>query len=87
MNSRCDEEERYCEDCTILIEALRDMEQQCREAEDESLRTDSFLSFRETEILVRDEQAYLARLEKLQRRRNCALELLLKHQALEHAER
>jgi hypothetical protein len=29
----------------------------------------------------------LARLEKLQRRRNCALELLLKHQALEHAER
>jgi hypothetical protein len=25
---------RYCEACRVLTEALRDMEQQCREAED-----------------------------------------------------
>jgi len=77
---------RYCEDCRVLTEALRDMEQQCREAEDGSYR--EFPSSRGgIDALTRAEDAYLARLNKLQRRRDCALEVLLKHQILEHRER
>jgi hypothetical protein len=34
--------------------------------------------------LLCEENAYLARMKKLEHRRNCALEVLLKHQSLEH---
>ncbi len=76
---------RYCEDCRVLTEALRDMEQQCREAEDEAYR--DFTNSRDVDEMTREEDAYLAKLSKLQRRRDCALEVLLKHQGLEHVER
>ena len=78
------EMEFYCEDCRILIDALRDMEDQCREAEDQRLSTASIPSISAMHQTVEDEMLYLGRLEKLQRRRDCALEVLLKHQRLEH---
>jgi hypothetical protein len=78
---------RYCEDCRVLTEALRDMEQQCRETEDGRYRGLSLPSSSSVDVLTREEDAYLARLSKLQRRRDCALEVLLKHQSLEHRER
>ena len=74
---------RYCEDCRILTEALQEMEQQCREAEDEGLPVNSPCSSGHVEALTSPEEAYLAKLRKLQRRRDCALEVLLKHQGLE----
>jgi hypothetical protein len=73
----------HCGDCDVLTDALRDLEQQCREVEDGRalngirLRKDFDVSFQE-------EQDYLARLKKLEHRRDCALEVLLKHQRLEH---
>lgn len=72
----------YCEDCRILTEALRDMEQQCREAEDE--RFQEPFRCRSGEYLGCEENRYLTKLYRLQRRRDCALEVLLKHQSLEH---
>lgn len=78
---------RYCEDCRVLTDALRDMEQQCCEAEDERYRDSPFCSGSDIDALTREEDAYLAKLSKLQRRRDCALEVLLKHQGLEHGER
>jgi hypothetical protein len=77
---------RYCGDCRVLTEALRDMEQQCREAEDDHYR-DFPISRCDIDALDRVENAYLAKLSKLQRRRDCALEVLLKHQGLEHSGR
>jgi hypothetical protein len=78
---------RYCEDCRVLTDALRDMEQQCREAEDGRYQGLCLSSGTGVDRLIREEDAYLARLSKLQRRRDCALEVLLKHQILEHIER
>ena len=77
----------YCEDCRVLTEALRDLEQQYREVEDERLHSVSVLSRGGTDRIIRDECAYLLKLGKLQRRRNFALEVLLKHQRLEHGDR
>lgn len=75
---------RYCEDCLVLMDALRDMEQQCREAEDEGLHKSSSSYRRENRTLDNQEEFYLAKLGKLQRRRDAALEVLLKHQSIEH---
>jgi hypothetical protein len=63
------------------------MEQQCREAEDESRIDFSPCSIGDSDRVTRQEDAYLAKLRKLERRRDCALEVLLKHQGLEHAGR
>jgi hypothetical protein len=57
---------------------------QCREIEDERFLGASFFSGTNTSRLIFEEDAYLARLSKLRRRRDCALEVLLKHQSLEH---
>ena len=89
MTDDCLDEEyrapsRHCTDCDVLTEALRDMEQQCREAEDERFRDISLSSKKSSERLIVEEDAYQARLNKLQHRRDCALEVLLKHQSLEH---
>jgi len=75
---------RYCEDCLVLMDALRDMEQQCREVEDESLHASSSLYRRENQTLDNQDELYLAKLGKLQRRRDAALEVLLKPQSIEH---
>lgn len=74
----------YCEDCRILTDALRDMEEQRREIEDERISTSSLLNRGGTELFIRDEEDYLGKLWKLQRRRDSVLEVLLKHQRLEH---
>jgi hypothetical protein len=74
----------YCGDCRVLTEALQDIEQQCREAEDERFQDFSASLTLNVDELTRQEDAYLAKLSKLQHRRNCALEVLLKHQSLEH---
>ena len=81
------ERNSYCEDCRVLTDALRDMEQQCRDTEDERISTASVLSRDGGERFIRDEEDYLAKLWKLQRRRDSALEVLLAHQRLEHSER
>jgi hypothetical protein len=78
---------RYCEDCRILTEALRDMEEQRREAEDERLRGGSLSPSDDIDALDRANEAYMEKLRKLEHRRDCALEVLFKHQALDHAER
>jgi hypothetical protein len=75
---------QYCEDCRVLTEALRDMEQQCREAEDERFREIRLRG--DADAVGREEERYIAKLSKLERRRDSALEVLLKHQRLEHAE-
>ncbi|PYX94630.1 MAG: hypothetical protein DMG71_11935 [Acidobacteria bacterium] len=85
MNHKYEAEIRHCFDCDTLTEALRDLEQQCREAEDKR-RCEAVLSLiNDYDEMIRDEERYLARIRKLEHRRNCALELLLKHQRLEHA--
>ena len=81
--SEIDSGDRYaCDDCNVLVEALRDAEKQCREAEDERLQhartTKSF------EAILTEEQQFLAKIKKLEHRRDCALEVLAKHQRLEH---
>ena len=75
---------RHCTDCDILIDALRDMEQQCREAEDERFRDLSVFSTKSFDRLNFEEDEYQEKLNRLQHRRDCALEVLLKHQSLEH---
>jgi hypothetical protein len=80
----CGTRRTYCEDCRVLTEALRDMEQQCREVEDGRYLGLSLSSTDSIDRLTREEDVYLERLSKLQRRRDCALEVLLKHQGLEH---
>jgi hypothetical protein len=79
-----DKDSPHCTDCDILIDALRDFEQQCREAEDRRHQDLALLVSKNQNELLREERTYLERLKKLEHRRNCALEVLLKHQSLEH---
>ncbi len=82
----CDEETRRCEDCDVLLEALRDAEQQCREFEDAGARVaERSWAAGFSDELLQEENDRLARLRKLERRRDCALDVLLKHQRLDHS--
>jgi hypothetical protein len=78
-----------CGDCETLTEALRDAEQQCREAEDEPARVAMGQPLSQvtepSKEPVDEEREYLMKIGKLEHRRNCALEVLLKHQRLEHS--
>ena len=76
-----------CEDCQILTEALQEIEQQRREAERQGPRAEFSSLARQANDYTRDEITYLAKLEKLRRRRDCALEVLFQHQKIEHPER
>jgi hypothetical protein len=80
----CELEYHYCEGCKILTDALRDMELQCREAEDERTQQASAHSRKSGSQLDYDEETFLTKLAKLERRRDFALEVLLRHQSLEH---
>ena len=73
-----------CGDCEVLMEALRDAEQQCREAEDKRAQIAATFPVKTVEQLFDDEREYSVKMDKLEHRRNCALEVLLKHQRLEH---
>jgi hypothetical protein len=74
-----------CEGCNVLMEALREAERQCRELEDAGAsRGLSFMKDGSDAAYV-EEQDYLLKLQVLERRRNCALEVLLKHQKFEHS--
>jgi hypothetical protein len=73
----------YCEDCKWLVDAVRDLEQQRREATDQRSREVGFLSKVSSEI-VRGEEVFLSKMKTLELRRNAALDVLAKHQELEH---
>ena len=77
------EESHYCADCEVLTDALRDLEQQRRETQDSRYR-EVISASDSLNHALNGENAYLARMKILERRRNCALEVLLKHQSLEH---
>lgn len=75
---------RHCIDCDVLTEALRDLELQCREVEDNrNIQAASSAQSSFDELLLREVQ-FVNKLKKLEYRRNCALEMLIKHQRLEH---
>lgn len=76
---------KYCGDCETLTEALRDLEQQCREVEDGRMSIVPNLWRRDSDASFNEEEEYLARLKKIEHRRDCALEVLLKHQRMEHS--
>lgn len=73
-----------CANCETLTEALREAEQQCREAEDEWIGIAALYKGTIEECLSK-EREHSMRVLKLERRRNCALEVLLKHQRLDHS--
>jgi len=73
-----------CASCETLTEALREAEQQCREIEDEWASIAATLAKGAIEQLLLSEREHSTRIATLERRRNCALEVLLKHQRLDH---
>ena len=75
---------RQCPECDILLEALRDAEAQCREIEDQRTSEAKLPSHKSYEQRLCDEEKYQAKIKMIERRRDCALEVLLKHQSLEH---
>jgi hypothetical protein len=79
QSSECD-----CSECNCFLEALRDMEQQCREAENARFRELEARSEMTCEQLIHEGHLYQIRMQTLERRRDYALELLAKHQRLEH---
>ena len=76
---------RRCYDCDILVRALRDLEQQCRDVENEQLVNGLIPLSTGSEGWFEKDQQYLAQLREVEHRRNCALEALLRHQRLEHS--
>ena len=74
---------RYCEDCKWLTDAVRDLEQQRREAIDQRNREAASASQSFAE-LVSGEELFISRMKTLDHRRNAALDVLAKHQQLEH---
>jgi hypothetical protein len=74
---------QYCEDCKWLTEAVRDLEQQRREAIDQRNR-EAALPFQSPDELVSGEKLFIVRMRALEHRRNAALDVLAKHQQLEH---
>ena len=79
-----DSSDGYCEECKWLMEAVRDFEQQRREVEDQRMRDAEASVGKTPEEVVRDEMLFLAKSRKLEYRRNAALDVLAKHQQLEH---
>lgn len=75
-----------CSECNYLLEALRDMEQQCREVETARFDELKYRSETSYDQLVGKEHVYQIRMKALEQRRDYALELLMKHQRLEHLE-
>jgi len=74
---------RYCEDCKWLTDAVRDLEQQRRELIDQFSREIGPLSKTSGDI-ARVEETFRAKMRTLDHRRNAALDVLAKHQQLEH---
>jgi hypothetical protein len=73
-----------CSECNYFLDALRDMEQQCREAENSRFRELQCRSEMTYDQLIHEEHVYQVRMQTLEQRRDYALELLMKHQRLEH---
>ena len=74
----------HCADCSWLMDALREVEKQYREADDELNRKVTLApspGSQESSDLAR---VLEEKILKLKCRRDCALDVLLKHQALEH---
>jgi hypothetical protein len=74
---------RYCEDCKWLTEAVRDFEQQRREVMHQHSRgIGPFSKF--SGDLAGSEELFFSKMSTLDHRRNAALDVLAKHQQLEH---
>jgi hypothetical protein len=74
---------RYCENCKWLLEAVRDLEQQRCEAIEKRSRKEGFVS-KFSDELVRREELFLSKMRTIERRRKAALDVLAKHQQLDH---
>jgi hypothetical protein len=77
------DESRYCEHCKWLTEAVRDLELQRREAIDQRNREAALLS-QSPDERVSGEELFIFKMKRLEHRRNAALDVLAKHQQLEH---
>ena len=73
-----------CEDCNVLMDALREAERQCRAVEHERTRKGLTFTKDGSDAAYLEEHDYAQMLKTLEHRRNCALEVLLKHQKFEH---
>jgi len=73
-----------CQSCLVLIEALREHEQQCREFEDRRNEEIGHCVGKTSEQLALEEEIYAQTMRKLKLRRDCAFDVLVAHQRLEH---
>jgi hypothetical protein len=73
-----------CESCDLLVTAFRAAERECRIAQDEHAGIVLVKANNLNRALAKEED-FLRELETLKRNRDCALEVLLKHQRYEHA--
>jgi hypothetical protein len=58
LEETCETGTRHCEDCRVLTEALWDMEQQRREAEDERFQNAPLALSGDIDVLDRQEDTY-----------------------------
>jgi flagellar motility protein MotE (MotC chaperone) len=73
-----------CRDCEWLMDALRDLEQQRREITDTHQKEIRDCESNSPGSLADREQRFSSRMKTLERRRNSTLDVLAKHQVLEH---
>jgi hypothetical protein len=73
-----------CQYCAVFFEAFREAEHQRRDLEDEHLRHLALTANRDPRELRLEEEVYQRKVEKLERWRNAAFDVLVKHQQLEH---
>jgi hypothetical protein len=74
----------YCQECQNLVDALRDTERQCREAEDQQIRVAATYGGKDRTLVVQNDLAYEAEIRSHERQRNSALDALFSHQRLRH---
>ncbi len=73
-----------CQYCTIFFEAFREAEQQRRDLEDLHLRQPALTPGKDARELCLEEELYQYKLQRLERWRNAAFDVLVTHQQLEH---
>src|SRR5262249_39101645 len=75
---------RHCADCRMLIDAVRNLEQQCCDSEKEwACKTSKLSSTNQYELLLEQEK-FVTKMKNLEYRRASACERLLKHRRLQH---
>ena len=73
-----------CKDCEWLMDAVRDLEEQRRETMEAHNREISLFGKMSPAEFAQCEKRFLSRMNTLELRRNSSLDVLAKHQALEH---